>query len=114
MCVAVKPDVLTAVWIFVIPAVFVCFMAVVGLAINIALPVLNWESEARVVKQSAAAGITPFAGMLGAIAAIAVLIVFRNFNTDIMIAVILVVLSAVTYVLYKMICRKELIRIGEK
>lgn len=114
MCVAVKPDILTAVWIFVIPAVFVCFMAVVGLAINIALPVLNWESEARVVKQSAAAGITPFAGMLGAIAAIAVLIVFRNFNTDIMIAVILVVLSAVTYVLYKMICRKELIRIGEK
>ncbi len=114
MCIAVKSDILTTVWMFVIPAIFVCFMAVVGLAINIALPVLNWDSEARVVKQSAAAGITPFVGMIGAIVPIILLIALRDFNTDMVIVAIVVVLVAVTALLYKAICRKELIRIGDK
>lgn len=114
MCIAVKADVMTAVWMFLIPVVFVCFMAVVGLGINITFPVLNWDSEARVVKQSAAAGITPFAGMLSAIVAIAVIIVLKDLNTDIVIAVITAVFVAVTVLLYKLVCRKELIKIGEK
>jgi len=114
MCIAVKADILTAVWIFIIPAVFVCFMAVLGLVINITFPVLNWDSEARVVKQSAAAGITPFAGMIAALLPVAVIIALRGFNTDIVIAVIVIVLAAATATLYKIVCRKELIRIGEK
>lgn len=113
MCIAVKPDILTMVWIFVIPMVYILFLAVTGVAINIAFPVFNWDSEVKVVKQGASVGVTLFVGMISVIIPIVLIIFLKAFNTDIIIAAIVMALVAITTFLYKKVCRLELMRIGE-
>lgn len=50
-----KPGFPELVWLLAIPAVSVVFACVYGVAVNLRLPLLDWESEAAVVKQSASA-----------------------------------------------------------
>lgn len=51
---ALKPGLLELVWLLVIPVVIALFSCVYGVAVNLRLPVLEWENEVSVVKQSAA------------------------------------------------------------
>lgn len=50
---ALAPGVLGAVWLVLIPAVIILFSSVYGITVNLHFPVLEWENEVRVVKQSA-------------------------------------------------------------
>lgn len=61
---ALKPTLLELVWLLLIPVVMVCFSSVFGITINIKLPLLQWENEAAVVKQSASAFIGGLVGFL--------------------------------------------------
>lgn len=60
---AVKPTFLEGFWIVVIPFVYILFTAVAGITINLAFPVMEWENETRVVKQSASTIAAMLAGM---------------------------------------------------
>lgn len=51
-CIVIKPDVISAALIIVMPLVFALFLDLFGLAINIKRPNLTWTSEAVAVKQS--------------------------------------------------------------
>lgn len=49
--IAVKPDPMLALWIVLIPALYIIFGAYAGLACNEKFPKFDWENEAEVVKQ---------------------------------------------------------------
>lgn len=64
LLIGVRPDVMTALHYLLVPLVFLLFTTVVGLASNLRFPVLNWDNEARVVKQSASVLVSMLAGMV--------------------------------------------------
>lgn len=64
---ALKPQGLEIVWLVVIPAVLILFSCVFGITVNLRFLVVDWENEAAVVKQSAAAMLGGFCGFLLAV-----------------------------------------------
>lgn len=63
-CFVVRGDVWNYIWLFIMPALYIVFMAVAGLAINLAFPVMEWDNEVRVVKQSASTFISIVTGIV--------------------------------------------------
>lgn len=64
---ALKPGLQDSFWMMVIPAVILLFACVYGIAVNLHFPVLDWENEVSVVKQSASAIL---GGISGAVLAV--------------------------------------------
>lgn len=64
---ALKPNFINLIWMLLIPAVIMLFSCVYGITINLHFPVLNWESEVSVVKQSASSLLGGMGGFLLAI-----------------------------------------------
>ena len=64
---ALKPQALDLIWMLVIPALIMLFACVYGITINLHFPVLDWESEVSVVKQSASAMLGGMGGLILAI-----------------------------------------------
>ena len=73
---ALRPGFAQLVWLVVIPAALILFACVFGLAVNLRLPLLQWDSEAAVVKQSASALLGGLGGLVVAVlGAVLVLVV---------------------------------------
>ena len=51
-CIALKPELLTAAVMIILPQIFTLLCAVSGLRVNIRMPNLTWSSESGAVKQS--------------------------------------------------------------
>lgn len=68
---ALKPEGREFIWIFLIPAAVILFSCVWGITVNLRFPLLEWESEVRVVKQSAASLLGGMSGLVLAVAGIA-------------------------------------------
>lgn len=67
LCLAVKPAGLEMVWLVVIPLSYILFSSVLGITINLAFPVLKWDNETRIVKQSASMMIAMLVGLISSI-----------------------------------------------
>ncbi len=61
---ALKPSPLEFVWLLLFPGLLILLSCVLGLFANLHLPLLNWENETRVVKQSASATVACLTGMV--------------------------------------------------
>ncbi len=61
---ALRPGPGDLLWLVLIPAVMILFSCVFGIAVNLRFPVLEWESEVRVVKQSASAMLGGMGGFI--------------------------------------------------
>lgn len=68
---AVKPGGWELLWMLLVPAVLAVFSCVYGIAVNLHFPVLRWENEASVVKQSASSLLGGLGGSVFAVACIA-------------------------------------------
>lgn len=99
-CFTVKPDIAEYFWIAVIPALYLFFMAVVGIRINLAFPVLNWDNEVRVVKQSASTFVTMLVGIITGVVPAACIVLLGTDAVNVVRGVTAVVLALVTVVLY--------------
>ena len=76
MIIALKPSISYLVWMIVMPIAIISCTLVMGLAVNLKFPKLNWNSDVEVIKQSASSAIGGFVGVLLAlISMIPVLIV---------------------------------------
>lgn len=64
LTIALRPDPASQVWLLLIPAVIILFSCVFGLTVNLHIPVLTWESEVSVVKQSASSMLGGLGGVL--------------------------------------------------
>jgi ABC-2 type transport system permease protein len=109
---AVKPSFTGALWIIVIPAVYIVFMAVAGICVNLAMPVFNWENEIRAVKQSASVMVTMLVGFASFVVPIACLLAIRNVSADLVMLITFIVMAAVTAMLYFRKNRKKILYIG--
>jgi ABC-2 type transport system permease protein len=84
-----------------VPVVYILFTAVIGIAINLRMPMFNWESETAVVKQSGAT----FIAMLITAVIIGIpgilIVVFGNINSNIIMGGTSVVLALLTVLVYR-------------
>lgn len=55
LIIAMRPGLQELFWLLLIPAEMILFVCVLGLTVNLKLPLLGWENEVAVVKQSASA-----------------------------------------------------------
>jgi len=92
---------------------FVIFAVVTGLRINAAMPVLQWDNDARVVKQSGAVGLTMLAGAVTSIAAAAVQFVLP-IPAEITVIAVSVLLLALSAAMHAGCTRLKLNKLGEK
>lgn len=107
-CVAVKASVIEAFWIFIIPAGYLCFSAVFGLAVNLKLPVLNWDNEVRVVKQSASVLIAMLVGLISSVIPGVAVAIQQGMNANYMMAAVTAVLLLATGILYRYVMKQKL------
>lgn len=107
-CVAVKATLAEAFWIMIIPMGYLCFSAVSGLAANLKFPVLNWDNEVRVVKQSASVLVSMLTGILCSMLPGVAVVLLQSVNINLVMAVITAVLFLVTGILYQYVIRHKL------
>lgn len=69
---SLKPDAQELLWLVRVPAVIILFACVYGITVNLHFPVLEWENEVRIVKQSASAVLGGMGGFILAILCAAV------------------------------------------
>lgn len=104
---ALHPSPAEGFWIAVIPLAYILFTSVLGIAVNLAMPIFDWESDVRVVKQSASTMVTMLIGMVSA-AAPALVLFFAGMEYRTMIyGVVTAVILAAAGVIYGIICRKD-------
>lgn len=97
---ALKPGLPELVRLLAIPAVFMVFSCVYGISVNLKLPVLDWESETSVVKQSAASMLGGMGGFLLAILCTGITAAVPRAYSDPAKLLICAVLSVTTVILY--------------
>ena len=93
---ALKPDIVSALSLLIVPAAYIVFSGRVGLWINMRFPVFDWENEVRVVKQSTAVLLMMLAGMLSGVLPAAVLIGARSIPAQLVYAVTSAVLLLIS------------------
>lgn len=108
LLIGLKPGFADGLFLAAIPAVFMVFSSVWGVAVNLRMPVLEWESEVSVVKQSGSALLGGMGGFLIAIVCVALLLLTPESYADALRLGICVALSGVTVLLYRSNNRKEL------
>lgn len=99
-CLTIKPDIMEYIWIIIIPALYLIFMAVAGITINLAFPIFNWDNEVHVVKQSASTFVSMVVGMVSCIVPAVFIVLFGASGADLVRAVTVVVLLVGIVVLY--------------
>lgn len=102
---ALKPGALDILWLFLIPAAIILFSCVYGLAVNLHFPVMDWENEASVVKQSLSATIGGMGGfILSILCIVATLFLPGEYVWIFKIGICLFLLAAAG-ILYREICK---------
>lgn len=107
-----RPTLLELFWQLVIPAGYIVFNSVAGISINLAFPVLNWESETRVVKQSASTLVSMLVGILSCLVPLLVIVFAEEELVNLIQAVTVVLLMVITTVLYTRNNKKTLLSLG--
>lgn len=98
---ALKPGAGELLWLLLIPAAIILFSCVYGITVNLHFPVLEWESEVRIVKQSASSMLGGMGGfVLAILCAVAVGLVPEGYAACLKVGICVIIL-VVTAVLYR-------------
>lgn len=109
--IAVKPTFIGGVWIVLIPAMYILFSAVTGITVNLAFPVMKWDNEVRVVKQSASGMVTMLVCFISFLLPIIPLFVLNDVSTNLLMGATFLILSIVTGILYARNNKKQILNI---
>lgn len=101
-------NVVQCVWFIVIPMAYIVFSSVVGITMNLKFPMLNWENETAVVKQSPAVMLTMLVNAISYGIPIAILIFAENVNVNAVRGISVIGIILVTMFLYYRNCRINL------
>ena len=105
---ALKPGAGELLWLILIPAEIILFSCVYGITVNLHFPVLEWESEVRIVKQSASAMLGGMGGFILALLCAVIVGVVPKEYTDYLKTGVCVVILAAAAVLYRINNRFDL------
>ena len=111
LVVAVKTTFLGYVWIFVIPFAYLLLFSVLGITINLKMPLFDWETEAAVVKQSGAMLVSMLISMASGIVPMVLVFILPESLTNLCLGAVTVLVLAVTAVLYRRNRRVDLRKI---
>lgn len=114
MGLAVKPTGLSFVWLLVIPVCYMLFSCVAGITVNLAFPVLKWENEVRIVKQSASMLVAMLIGGLSTILPLVGMVFVGENLSEWICLLTVIILVIVTCILYTRNNKVVLIKISEK
>ncbi len=98
---ALKPTLAELVYLLIIPILIILFSTVLGITVNLKIHRFDWESEVHVVKQSASAALGGFSGTLVSLILGGLVFVTPSPYTFYIIAAICVLLSVITFILYR-------------
>lgn len=105
---ALRPQPLNMVFMILVPAFYIVFSSVAGLAVNMALPLLKWDSEVQVVKQSGATLVSMLAAFVIWLVPTGILMAFPKLPTGMAFPAVMVILGILTAVLYMKIQGREM------
>lgn len=100
MMLACHFDPVQCVWFLVIPMVYIVLSAVVGISMNLKFPVMNWENETAVVKQSMSVMLTMLINLFAYGIPIAVLLFATAINENVVRGAVLIAVILMTLFLY--------------
>jgi ABC-2 type transport system permease protein len=95
-------DFISAIWLLIIPLVYIFFISLVGITMNCKMPTFDWESETAAVKQSGSVLSSMLIGMVSSIVPMIIALLFSNQVNIIMPIVFLCVLGANIYLYIKL------------
>lgn len=84
LLIALKPTDLNAVWLIIMPLLFIVFSALLGIAVNLKMPIFDWDNEVSVVKQSASTAITLLLGTIVIGFSLGCLLLFSSISLDLL------------------------------
>lgn len=105
---ALRPGIPALLWQLLIPGVSAVFSCVFGIWVNLRLPVLDWQNEVSVVKQSAAALLGGMGGALTVVLFAVLTAPVPQAYADLAKLAVCAVLSGITAILYRQNNRTDL------
>lgn len=96
---AAKPGLLGGIWIVLLPLLYILFTSVLGITVNLAMPIFDWENETRVVKQSASTMVTMLVGMLSVLPPFIAVFIWGADRQNVIFAGTVLVLLVLTLIL---------------
>ena len=109
----IHPGVLDLFWMIFVSLLYALLGSILGLFINMKLPMLNWDHETQAVKQSKSALVTMFTCFVTAAAPAILLVIFQGIAAHIALGCICLALLFLMRFLYRRICAFDLKKIAE-
>ncbi len=109
----IRPGALDLFWLLFVSLLYAALGSILGLFINMKLPMLNWDHEAQAVKQGKAAFVTMFSCFVTALLPAIPLLIFSGITAHIVMGTVCLALLLLIGMLYKKICSFDLKKIAE-
>lgn len=87
----------------VIPVIYACYSAMLGVIVNLKLPKLDWTSEVAVIKQSAAVLVSMILGFISLVVPAALFMLLRSVNGNLILLGYGILMAAVCAGMYRYI-----------
>ena len=113
MLVFVTPSLVDGVMMLLIPCLYVCLTAYIGLAVNLKLPKLDWTSEAAVVKQSMGVLVALLSNFVYIIVLVAGYVPLGSLTGSTLYLIISAVLTAVIAALFRIWLKRRGVQVFE-
>lgn len=110
-CAAIRPKAADALWIILLPVLYIVFSSVAGLTVNLALPVLNWENEVQVVKQSASTLIAMLVSIGAVLVPLMAMFFLKGVSANLILGITAIAIVFLTILLYDRNQKKDMITI---
>lgn len=110
--IAAKPNLMQAIWMLLIPALYIVCSSVIGIGANLAFPKFDWDNEAAVVKQGAAVFVAMLSSMVLSIVPLVMIFALEGENSDLVTGLAAAALALITSAVYLINNRKSLVKIN--
>ena len=110
--IAVDASLWARIWMAAVSLLYILLAALMGLRLNAAMPIFDWENEARVVKQSGALSVTMFGGWALALLPAIALFLIPSSMTMILLAAVAAALIISCLLLYRSLTKLRLEKLG--
>lgn len=101
LCIAVPMSLSGLLILILLPLAYILFMSVLGITVNAKLPLMEWENEVMVVKQSGAMIVTMLIGFAAAVFPFIAVFLLAGEAQTVALGVITAVIFIITAVLYR-------------
>ncbi|GGG02126.1 hypothetical protein GCM10010912_53690 [Paenibacillus albidus] len=106
LMISLRPGWIESLLLLVIPLIYACYSAMMGVIVNLKLPNLEWTSEVTVIKQSAAVIVSMFIGVISLLIPLGISLLLTHVNGNLILIGIGMIMIAVCLVMFRYIQTK--------